>query len=83
MKTIGNKASVMSALESALAATPDKKIRPDEFTSNQYIAMMRENGDTRSYDGLRNALKVLAENGVFKLRKVCVDGKECNAYSKA
>jgi uncharacterized protein HemY len=82
MKTIGNKASVMSALESALAAIPDKQIREDEFTRDQWIAKMRENGDKRSFDGLRNALLALVKQGIFKSRKVCIDGKECNAYSK-
>jgi hypothetical protein len=83
MKTIGNKASVMSALESALAAIPDKQIREDEFTRDEWIAKMRERGDKRSFDGLRGALLALVKQGVFKSRKVCVSGKECNAYSKA
>jgi hypothetical protein len=73
----------LSALESALAAIPDKQIRPDEFTRNQYIAMMREKGDKRSFDGLRCALLTLVKQGVLKKRKVCIDGKECNAYSEA
>jgi hypothetical protein len=73
----------LSALESALAAIPDKHIRPDEFTRNQYITMMREKGDKRSFDGFRGALLALVKRGVLKQRKVCIDGKECNAYSKA
>jgi hypothetical protein len=28
-------------------------------------------------------LLALVKQGVLKQRKVCVDGKECNAYSKA
>jgi hypothetical protein len=83
MKTIGNKSSVMSALESALAAMPDKQIRPDEFTTEQFIAAKQKGGDTRTRNGLRAALLALEKSGVFKCRKVCVDGKHRNAYSKA
>jgi len=80
MKTIGNKAALMKSL---MAITPVKAIRDDEFTFEDYMAMMRENGDTRSYDGLRSALQNLERNGKFKSRKVVVNGKECNAYSIA
>jgi hypothetical protein len=83
MKTIGNKASVMSALESALAAIPDKQIREDEFTTEQFIAAKQKEGDQRTYNGLRAALLALEKSGVLKCRKVCIDGKHCNAYSKA
>ena len=83
MKTIGNKASVMSALESALASLPDKQIREDEFTADQYIADRKKKGDNRSHDGIRCYLYRMEKNGLVKSRKVCIDGKECNAYSKA
>jgi hypothetical protein len=83
MKTIGNKASVMSALESALAALPDKQIRRDEFTAEQFIAAKQKEGDQRTHNGLRAALLTLEKRGVLKCRKVCVDGKHRNAYSKA
>jgi len=75
--------ATLSALESALASLPDKQIRDDEFTRDQYIVMMREKGDKRSFDGFRGALLALVKQGVLKQRKVCIDGKECNAYSKA
>ena len=80
MKTIGNKAALMKSL---MAISPVKSIRDDEFTMDDYFAMMRENGDTRSYEGLRSALQNDERNGKFKSRKVVVNGKECNAYSIA
>ena len=80
MKTIGNKAALMKSL---MAISPVKTIRDDEFTMDDYFAMMRENGDTRSYEGLRSALQNDERNGKFKSRKVVVNGKECNAYSIA
>ena len=80
MKTIGNKAALMKSL---MAISPVKAIRDDEFTMDDYFAMMRKNGDTRSYEGLRSALQNDERNGKFKSRKVVVNGKECNAYSIA
>lgn len=75
--------NTLSALESALSAMSDKQLRPDEFTRDQYIELMRQRGDARSFDALRNTLLMLTKSGVLKSRKVCVDGRECNAYSKA
>lgn len=80
MKTIGNKAALMKSL---LAITPVKSIRDDEFTMDDYFAMMKQNGDARSYEGIRSALQNMERNGKFKSRKVVVNGKECNAYSIA
>ena len=80
MKTIGNKAALMKSL---LDIMPSKTIRDDEFTMDDYVTMMRQNGDTRTHEGLRSALQNLERNGKFKSRKVVVNGKERNAYSIA
>lgn len=71
----------LSALDSILAEMPDRTIRPDEFTVEQYIEHRIAIGDNRSYHGHRCLLLRLCKDGKLKHRKIVVNGKECNAYS--
>ena len=75
--------AALSAIESALLSLPTKRIRDDEFTADQYIRGMQLKGDTRTFHGLRATLLTMEKQGKLKSRKVCMNGKECNAYSKA
>lgn len=71
----------LSALDSILAEIPDKTIRPDEFTLDQYIERRIEMGDDRTYHAHRCMIDRLCKANKLKKRKILVNGKECNAYS--
>jgi hypothetical protein len=71
----------LSALDAILAEMPVKTIRPDEFILEQYAERRAAMGDCRSMNAHRSILQKLCKNGKLKLRKILLNGKECNAYS--
>ena len=71
----------LSALDSILAEIPDKTIRPDEFTLDQYVERRVAMGDDRTHSGHRALLDRMCKAGKLKQRKILVNGKQCNAYS--
>jgi hypothetical protein len=73
--------NTLSALEKALEMSIESPLRDDEFTSEQYIEKMKELGHYHSDDACRMILKRLAQSGQFKVRKIKMHGKQCNAYS--
>lgn len=73
--------NTLSALDAVLAEMPDKMIRPDEFTLEQYREHRIFIGDNRSYHGHRYLLSRMCKDGKLKHRKIVMNGKECNAYS--
>lgn len=73
--------NTLSALEKALEMSCASPLREDEFTTEQYIAKMKERGHYHGDDACRHALKRLVESGQFKIRKIKMNGYQCNAYS--
>lgn len=73
----------LSALEKALEMSCASPLHGDEFTTDQYIEKMKQCGHYHSDDACRYALKMLVKSGQFKLRKIKMHGKQCNAYSLA
>jgi len=80
MKTIGNKAALMKQL---VALSTPTVMREDEFTVEEYVAMMNQSGAKRSREGHRCQLKMLIDSGKITSRKITLNGKSCNAYSFA
>jgi len=78
MKTIGNKAALMKQL---VALSTPTVMREDEFTVEEYVAMMNQSGVKRSREGHRCQLKMLIDSGKITSRKITLNGKSCNAYS--
>jgi hypothetical protein len=58
-------------------------LRADEFTAEQYIEKSKKLGKYRTYDSSRGELKKMVKNGELKIRKIKLNGKQCNAYSAA
>jgi len=79
MKKIGNAEKLM--MQMANLVTP--KLRDDEFTAEQYIEKSKKLGLYTTYDSSRGELKKLVKNGELKIRKIKLNGKQCNAYSAA
>lgn len=73
--------NTLSALEKALEMSCASPLREDEFTTEQYIAKMKERGQFHSEDACRATLKRLVESGKLTMRKIKVNGYQCNAYS--
>ena len=71
----------LTALEKALEMSCASPLRDDEFTTDQYITKMKERGHYHSDDACRHTLKRLVESGKFKIRKIKINGYQCNAYS--
>jgi hypothetical protein len=79
MKKIGNAEKLM--MQMADLVMP--KLRDDEFTTEQYIEKSKKLGLYTTYDSSRGELKKLVKNGELKIRKIKLNGKQCNAYSDA
>lgn len=79
MKTIGNKAALLAALE----GINDTSLKPDEFTLNDFVNQAKSAGKIMKKSGSASHLQKLCKDGILKARKVKLDGKICNAYSKA
>jgi hypothetical protein len=73
----------LTALEKALKMTTASPLRDDEFTAEQYIEKSKKLGLYTTYDSSRGELKKLVKNGELKIRKIKLNGKQCNAYSAA
>jgi hypothetical protein len=58
-------------------------LRDDEFTTEQYIQKSKKLGKYTTYDSSRWELKMLVKNDELKIRKIKLNGKQCNAYSDA
>jgi hypothetical protein len=63
--------------------TTASPLRSDEFTAEQYIEKSKKLGLYTTYDSSRGELKKLVKNGELKIRKIKLNGKQCNAYSAA
>jgi hypothetical protein len=73
----------LSALEKALEMSTASPLRDDEFTTEQYIQKSKKLGKYTTYDSSRWELKRLVKNDELKIRKIKLNGKQCNAYSAA
>ena len=73
----------LSALEKALEMATASPLRADEFTVEQYIEKSKKLGLYTTYDSSRWELKKLVKNGELNIRKIKLNGKQCNAYSDA
>jgi hypothetical protein len=73
----------LSALEKALEMSTASPLRDDEFTTEQYIQKSKKLGKYTTYDSSRWELKMLVKNDELKIRKIKLNGKQCNAYSDA
>jgi hypothetical protein len=73
----------LTALEKALEMATASPLRADEFTAEQYIEKSKKLGKYRTYDSSRGELKKMVKNGELKIRKIKLNGKQCNAYSHA
>ena len=71
----------LSALEKALEMSCASPLRDDEFTTDEYIAKVKERGQFHSEDACRATLKRLVESGKLSMRKIKINGYQCNAYS--
>jgi hypothetical protein len=58
-------------------------LRADEFTAEQYIEKSKKLGLYTTYDSSRWKLKKMVKNGELNIRKIKLNGKQCNAYSAA
>lgn len=83
MKAIGKRESVMSALDWVLQQEKDDSQRADEFTVDDYIARMEQDGVCLSKRAARDRLDALICKKKIKKRKIAVDGCFRNLYSKA
>lgn len=73
--------NTLSALEKALEMSCDFTLRDDEFTIEDYIRERKLREPDVTVDACRNAMTRLVARGVFTVRKVRVNGRQCNAYS--
>jgi hypothetical protein len=73
----------LSALEKALEMATASPLRADEFTVEQYIEKSKKLGLYTTYDSSRWELKKLVKLGELNIRKIKLNGKQCNAYSDA
>jgi len=71
----------LTALEKALEMATASPLRADEFTAEQYIEKSKKLGQYTTYDSSRGELKKLVKLGKLKIRKIKLNGKQCNAYS--
>jgi hypothetical protein len=71
----------LSALEKALEMSSDYALRDGEFTMEDYIQERQLREPTVTADSCRCAMTRLVARGVFSVRKVRVNGRQCNAYS--
>jgi hypothetical protein len=74
MKKIGNAEKLMAQMGELMTT----KIRPDEFTSEEFCAKYKMNPRT-AQDFLSKQVK----KGILKMRKISHNGKSANAYSDA
>lgn len=74
MKKIGNAEKLMAQMGELMTT----KIRPDEFTSEDFCAKYKMNPRT-AQDFLSKQVK----KGILKVRKISHKGKSANAYSDA
>jgi len=73
----------LTALEKALEMATASPLRDHEFTTEEYIEKSKKLGLYIGYDSSRWELKKLVKNGELKIRKIKLNGKQCNAYSAA
>ena len=74
MKKIGNAEKLMQQMGELMTT----KIRPDEFTIEDFCAKFKMNPRT-AQDFLSKQVK----KGILKMRKISHNGKSANAYSDA
>ena len=74
MKKIGNAEKLMAQMGELMTT----KIRPDEFTTEEFCAKYKMNPRTA-----QNFLSKQVKKGVLKMRKISHNGKSANAYSDA
>ena len=73
--------NTLSALEKALEMSSDYALRDDEFTLEDYIHERQLREPTATADSCRGAMTRLVARGVFTVRKIRMNGRQCNAYS--
>jgi len=73
--------NTLSALEKALEMSSDYALRDDEFTMEDYILERQLREPTATADSCRGTMARLVARGVFTVRKVRMNGRQCNAYS--
>jgi hypothetical protein len=73
--------NTLTALEKALEMSCDFTLRDDEFTIDDYIRERKLREPDATDDACRGAMTRLVARGVFSVRKVRVNGRQCNAYS--
>jgi len=73
--------NTLSALEKALEMSSDYALRDDEFTIDDYIENRRLREPDVTNDACRGAMTRLVARGVFTVRKIRMNGRQCNAYS--
>jgi hypothetical protein len=78
MKKIGNKSALLTALESL----NDNVQREDEFTLKEFIQEASKDGRKLPENTAASHLRRLIELGELKSRKICLNGKISNVYSK-
>ena len=74
MKKIGNAERLMAQMGELITT----KIRPDEFTSEDFCEKYKMNPRTA-----RDFLSKQVKKGILKIRKISHNGKYTNAYSDA
>ena len=72
--------NTLTALEKALEMSSYSPLSDDEFTAQQYIHEMVAKDPSMTADGCMHTLTRLVEAGKLAVRKVRVNGKQCNAY---
>jgi hypothetical protein len=78
MKKIGSKSALIAAVESLA----DNKLRDGEFTCRQFRESAKQAGKQISQKTAYDHLQKLISEGKLQVRKVCLDGKITNAFSK-
>jgi hypothetical protein len=73
--------NTLTALEKALEMSCDFTLRDDEFTIDDYIEKRRLREPDVTDDACRGAMTRLVARGVFSVRKIRMNGRQCNAYS--
>jgi hypothetical protein len=78
-KSNGNPLNALDAFikEQAVELQP---IQPDEFTINDYMQKMRDQGIVIGNTVATRRMKDLTDEGVISRRKSVKDGKQCNFY---
>ena len=70
--------AALSSLEFAISLSDNKPKQDDEFTVSEYARLSR-----KSHSQSKKILADLIEQNILTLRKISIDGRLTNLYSKA